>query len=255
MLTRFAPRFARSAWTAPRRALPRLAATRAVVPAAPMPRALTTTAVVAKKKKGGDKAAAEPPADVEGQLDLDALNEKMTKTVARCAETVQGLVGSLGRVDASLLDPVRVQYGKDAKPTPLHDYATVGVRDNCLVITAYDESSIKHIERGIYAAKLDLTPRVAPEEGEGVLVVPVPKPTGETRQQLLHKCSQACEHAKIALRNERHTAQKQLKHDLDNKVISKNTSQKEGKRLEDLIKAHTAQVERIASDAHKRLQN
>lgn len=35
--------------------------------------------------------------------------------------------------------------------------------------------SIKHIERGIYAAKLDLTPRLAPEEGEGVLVVPVPK--------------------------------------------------------------------------------
>lgn len=42
--------------------------------------------------------------------------------------------------DPALLDPVRVQYGKDAKPTPLHDYATVGVRDNCLIITAYDES-------------------------------------------------------------------------------------------------------------------
>ena len=33
-----------------------------------------------------------------------------------------------------------MQYGKDAKPTPLHDYATVGVRDNCLIITEYDES-------------------------------------------------------------------------------------------------------------------
>lgn len=147
MLTRFAPRFARSAWTAPRRALPSLAAARTAALAAPMPRPLTTSAVVAKKKKGGDKGAAEPPADVEGQLDLDALNDKMTKTVARCAEAVQGLIGSLGRVDActlhadpALLDPVRVQYGKDAKPTPLHDYATVGVRDNCLVITAYDES-------------------------------------------------------------------------------------------------------------------
>ena len=38
-------------------------------------------------------------------------------------------------------------------------------------------------------------------------------------------------------------------------MISKNTSQKEAKRLEDLIKSHTAQVERIASDAHKRLHN
>ncbi|WFD49051.1 hypothetical protein GLX27_003728 [Malassezia furfur] len=141
MLARFAPRLARTAWTAPRRALPSLAAARTAAPAAPALRTLTTTAPLAKKKKGGEKAAAaEPPADVEGQLDLDVLNEKMNKTVAWCADAVQTLVGSLGRVDASLLDPVRVQYGKDAKPTPLHDYATVGVRDNCLIITAYDES-------------------------------------------------------------------------------------------------------------------
>lgn len=38
-------------------------------------------------------------------------------------------------------------------------------------------------------------------------------------------------------------------------MVSKNTWQKEAKRLEDLIKSHTAQVERIASDAQKRLQN
>lgn len=41
--------------------------------------------------------------------------------------------------NAALLDPVRVSYGKDTKATPLHDYATVGVRDNLLIITAYEE--------------------------------------------------------------------------------------------------------------------
>lgn len=155
---------------------------------------------------------------------------------------------------AALLDPVRVSYGKDTKPSPLHDYATVGVRDNMLVISAYDDQSLKHIERAIYAAKLDLSPRVAPEEGEGVLVVPVPKPTGETRQALIHKCTQACEQAKIGVRALRHTAQKQLKTDLDNKVVSKNTYQKEAKKLEDMVKAHTAHLDRIAGEAQTRLQ-
>lgn len=110
MLARFAPRLARTAWTAPRRALPSLAATRTAAPAAPALRTLTTTAPLAKKKKGGEKAAAaEPPADVEGQLDLDALNEKMNKTVAWCADAVQTLVGSLGRVDACTLAPPLTQ--------------------------------------------------------------------------------------------------------------------------------------------------
>lgn len=104
MLARFAPRLARTAWTAPRRALPSLAAARTAAPAAPALRTLTTTAPLAKKKKGGEKAAAaEPPEDVEGKLDLDVLNEKMNKTVAWCSDAVQTLVGSLGRVDACTL--------------------------------------------------------------------------------------------------------------------------------------------------------
>ncbi|WFD44744.1 hypothetical protein MPSI1_003415 [Malassezia psittaci] len=220
-------------------------------------RPLTSTASLAKtkKKKGNDKGHAEPPADVEGQLDLDKIQEQMKNIVSKCRESVHGLVGSFGRVDPSLLDPVRVQYGKDAKATPLHDYATVGVRDGCLIVTAYDESSVKHIERGIYAAKLDLSPRLAPEEGPGVIIVPVPKPTGETRKALMHKCSDACEQARIHLRSERHTAQKQLKHDLDNKVVSKDTSQKEAKRLEELNKSHTALIDRLVEDAQNKLQH
>lgn len=98
MLARIVPRLARNA-RIPVRALPAL--TRAAAPT-PYVRPLSTSAPLAKKKKGSDKGekAAEPPADVDGQLDLDVLNDKMNKTVAKCAENVQSLIGSLGRVDA-----------------------------------------------------------------------------------------------------------------------------------------------------------
>ncbi|WFD29851.1 hypothetical protein MSPP1_000865 [Malassezia sp. CBS 17886] len=189
---------------------------------------------VAKKKKGKGSADADAHAAPEdGQLDLNTTAAQMSRTVGKCRDQVQSIVSSLGRVDASLLDPVRVAVGKGTKPTPLHDYATVGVRDNMLVVSAYDSSSVKHIERAIYEAKLDLTPHAAPEEGDGVLVVGVPRPTGETRQRL--------------------TAQKQLRHDLDHKIVSKSESQKESKRLEDITKQEAAHVEKIAADAHKRL--
>ena len=38
----------------------------------------------------------------------------------------------------ALLDDVRVSTGKGIKPIPLHNFATVGVHDNVLVITAYE---------------------------------------------------------------------------------------------------------------------
>lgn len=131
----------------------------------------------------------------------------------------------------AILDPVRVTAGKGTKPARLHDYASVGVRDNMLIVTAYDPDSVKHIERGIHGAQLGLAPRVVPEEGEGVIVVPVPRPTGETRQLVAGKCTKAAEAAQAAVRSVRQAAQKQLKHDLDAKVVSKSESQKDAKRV------------------------
>lgn len=59
----------------------------------------------------------------------------------------------------------------------------------------------------------------------------VPKATGETRKLLVQKCVNECEHAKAAVRSARQAAQKRLKQDSDAKVLSKNESQKEAKKV------------------------
>ena len=87
-----------------------------------------------------------------------------------------------------------------------------------------------------------------------MVLVPVPRPTGETRKKLAQTCAQAAEQVKIALRNVRQTAQKQLKHDLDAKVVSRNDAQKEGKKLEEITKQHTALIDKAAAEAQKQLQ-
>lgn len=98
----------------------------------------TTHATWKKKSKGGGAEKAADPVNVEPQLDLDAVATNMLNAVKRCSESVRSMVGSLGRVDATLLDDVRVSTGKGVKPSSLQDYATVGVRDNALVIHAYE---------------------------------------------------------------------------------------------------------------------
>ena len=84
--------------------------------------------------------------DVTPQLDLDGVVTQMFSAVKHCSETVRSMVGSLGRIDASILDDVRVSTGKGVKPTPLHDYATVGVRDDVRLFTAVESSALQHLE-------------------------------------------------------------------------------------------------------------
>lgn len=194
-------------------------------------RPVSSSHAVLKKSKGsGSTAKNAEPLEVTPQLDLDGLVTQMSSAVTHCDETVRSMVGSLGRIDASILDDVRVSTGKGVKPTSLHDYATVGVRDEVLVITAFDSSSLKHIEKAVYALGRDLAPQIMPDE-EDVMIVHVPKPTGETRKMLLQRCIRECDHAKTKLRTARQTAQKHLKHDTDKKILSKNESQKEAKKV------------------------
>ena len=99
------------------------------------------TSPVALKKKargGGAGGAPAPEPEGSGELDLDAMTKQMQQGVQKYKDTVQGHISSLGRVDASLLDGVRVTAGKGTKPASIHEYASVGVRDNMLVVTAYD---------------------------------------------------------------------------------------------------------------------
>ena len=94
-------------------------------------RLLSSSHAVLKKSKGGNSTVKNTePMDVTPQLDLDGVVTQMFSAVKHCDETVRSMVGSLGRIDASILDDVRVSTGKGVKPTPLHDYATVGVRDD-----------------------------------------------------------------------------------------------------------------------------
>lgn len=99
-----------------------------------------TSPVALKKKAKGAGAGSAPTPEPEGsgELDLDAMTKQMQQGVQKYKDTVQGHISSLGRVDASLLDGVRVTAGKGTKPASIHEYASVGVRDNMLVVTAYD---------------------------------------------------------------------------------------------------------------------
>ena len=107
---------------------------------------------------------------------------------------------------------------------------------------------VKHIERAIYAANLGLTPQTQAHTNPGdenVLRVAVPQPTTESRQAMVKDLTRICENARVSIRDARHRALKQIKSDIDRKVVGKNEGDKETKKLEAETKKMTAQVDQL----------
>ncbi|KDN36480.1 ribosome recycling factor, partial [Tilletiaria anomala UBC 951] len=136
-----------------------------------------------------------------------------------------------------LLDDLRVTIGKDTSSSqPLREIATVGARNGVLFIHCFDSSYVKDVEKAIYASQLNLAPQVVSGDEEGTLRVPVPKPTVETRKELLKDISRICESARVSIRSARHAAQKQIKADIDGKIVGSS----EGKALMKKVRAGSA---------------
>jgi ribosome recycling factor len=194
--------------------------------------------------------------------------ENMQRAVQRCRETVARLVGSHGRADPAVLEGVRVSLPsseppkaptknrQEAGPTvSIKELATIGVRDGALLVTCFDPSTLKYVERGIYNAELGLAPQHVTDGGEeGVLRVPIPRPTAESRAQLLKDVNNVCENARVSIRVARQTAKKQIDSDVKRKVIGKDESHLEMGRIEEETKNRTAEVNKIQEDTRKRLE-
>lgn len=106
---------------------------------------------------------------------LDATEKDIKQTVEQCKSSINQMVGMQGRADPSLLDRARVRYGDEGQEYPLKDFASVGTRDGALIVTLYDASMLKHVERAIYLAELGLTPQQVGQGDEAVLRIPVPR--------------------------------------------------------------------------------
>ncbi|GAA5970001.1 hypothetical protein JCM3765_007273 [Sporobolomyces pararoseus] len=158
------------------------------------------------------------------------------------------VVGRVGRVSPALLDNIRVETEQGEK-RPLNEFATVSVKDGKdLLVTCYEESGVKPVTAAIYASPLNLTPQPASSTS---IRVPVPKPDWDKRQQLVRDAQDLCEKSRIQIRMIRNEGQKEIKKDLDNKIIGKEEGRQESKKLDELTKKKTTEVDKIFEDAKK----
>ncbi|MGM9872725.1 MAG: ribosome recycling factor [Muribaculaceae bacterium] len=130
---------------------------------------------------------------------LGPAEEKMEMAVAFLDEALAHI--RAGKANPKILDGIRVNYY--GSPAPLSNVANISVPDaRTIVITPWEKSMFKEIEKAIINSELGITP----ENNGEVIRISIPPLTEERRRALVKQSKGEAEQAKISVRNARRDA-------------------------------------------------
>lgn len=113
---------------------------------------------------------------------------------------------SVGRATPFLIEDIVVDYF--GTPTPLKQISTISIPDpRNIVIQPWDKGQLKEIEKAINLAQLGFNPI---NDGSTVRIT-IPQPTEERRKDLVKHLRDIFEKARIAARNAREEAIREIK--------------------------------------------
>ena len=140
------------------------------------------------------------------EIDLlfDVFDEENQKTFDNFKTELQAI--RAGRANPHILDKVEVEYY--GTMTPLNQMANVTVSEaRVLVVTVWDKSALKSVEKAILAANVGITPN---NDGTVIRLV-FPELTEERRRSTVKEAKTLVEESKIVMRNARRDAIDELK--------------------------------------------
>lgn len=125
--------------------------------------------------------------------------EKMEMAVAYLDETLARI--RAGKANPKILDGVKVDYY--GSMMPVSGVANVSVPDaRTIMITPWEKSMIKVIEKAILNSEVGITP----ENNGEVIRLAIPPLTEDRRKALVKQCKAEAENAKVSVRNARRDA-------------------------------------------------
>ena len=161
--------------------------------------------------------------------------EKMKKSIESVANDFAAV--RAGRANASVLNRIHVDYY--GTPTPIQQIASVGSPDpRTLVITPWDASALKAIEKAILESDLGINPQ---NDGKCIRLS-FPQLTEERRKELVKQIHKYSENGKVAVRNIRRDAMDRFK-----------KMQKASEITEDELKMAEKDLQKITDDNCKEL--
>jgi ribosome recycling factor len=175
------------------------------------------------------------------ELLLDVM-EKMGKATGHLQEQFSGI--RTGRATPAIVEKIRVEYY--GSEVPLQQLAGFSVPEaRILVISPFDKSAIKSIEKALQQADLGMSPA-----NDGVVIrLLFPPLTQERRKDLVKSVKSKAEDGRVAVRNIRRNARTELEKAEKANDINKDDLERAEKELDKLTQENVAEIERLV--AHK----
>lgn len=144
-----------------------------------------------------------------------------------------------GRAHPSLLDGVMVPYyGAD---TPLSQLANINVEDaRTLSISPWERNLVPDIEKAIMKADLG----VNPSTNNGVIRIPLPMLTEETRKNFIKHARSEAENGRVAIRNVRRDVLSDVKALLKDKAISEDDDRRAQDEIQKITDKYIVEIDK-----------
>ena len=182
----------------------------------------------------------------EVEMILLNLEEKSEKTVSVTKEEFSTI--RAGRANPHILDKIQVEaYGGTSPLVQLGNVSVVDAR--CLMISPWDKSLLKAIEKAILQSNIGLTPT---NDGKVIRLV-FPDLTTERRKELVKTIKKMGEDSKVADRKNRREAMEAIKKLKTAKTISEDEAALCEKDVEKVVAECMAKLEEVIAAKEKEI--
>ena len=180
------------------------------------------------------------------KYDSKALEKRMQKALDAYVNNLADVRAS--QANAAVLN--RVSFDYYGAPTPIKDMASISTSDaRTLVITPYDKSTLKAMEKAIQTSDVGINPQ---NDGT-VLRLVFPQLTEERRKALAKQVKGMGEDAKVAVRNTRRDAMDETKKAKKDGTMTEDEVTAAEKTIQDVTDKFIKQVDVLTAAKEKEL--
>ena len=177
---------------------------------------------------------------------INNAKERMEKCVAALENEFATI--RAGRANPAVLDKITVDYY--GVPTQINAIAAIAVAEaRILVITPWDASTLKPIEKAILASDIGITPT---NDGKAIRIA-FPQLTEERRKELVKQIKKMGEDGKVAVRNVRRDAMDKLKAMKKNSEITEDDLKNCEKDVQNLTDKYCEKVDGVCAAKEKEI--
>lgn len=148
-----------------------------------------------------------------------------------------------GRANPKLVEGIKVDYY--GAMTPINQMGNISIPEpRQIVISLWDKSALKDVEKAILAANIGVTP-----QNDGTCIrLTFPVLTEERRKDLVKQVKKLAEDTKVVLRNARRDAMEALKKEKAAKTVSEDLIADYEKEVDKMLAKLIEQVDKLSKD-------